>query len=33
MSTLNELTTPVDRVSKLLFREYADLLLKLVFPD
>lgn len=32
MAALNELTTPIDRVSKLLFREYADLLLHLIFP-
>ncbi len=29
----SELTTPVDRASKLVFKEYADLLLKLAFPD
>jgi predicted transposase YdaD len=29
----NELTTPIDRVSKLLFRAYPDLVVKLAFPD
>jgi len=33
MTKFNELTTPIDRVSKLLFKEYADVLLKLAFPD
>lgn len=33
MAQHNELTTPIDRVSKLLFRKYADLLLRLTFPD
>jgi hypothetical protein len=28
-----ELTTPIDRVSKLLFRKYANVLLRLTFPD
>ncbi|MEW5987733.1 MAG: DUF4351 domain-containing protein [Chloroflexota bacterium] len=32
MSIINELTTPIDRVSKLLFKEYADVLLRLAFP-
>lgn len=32
MADYNELTTPIDRVSKLLFREYADLLVELAFP-
>jgi hypothetical protein len=32
MASFNELTTPIDRVSKLLFREYADLLVELAFP-
>lgn len=33
MPVINELTTPIDRVSKLLFKEYADVLLKLTFPN
>lgn len=33
MSQYNELSTPIDRVSKLLFREYAEVLVKLTFPD
>jgi hypothetical protein len=33
MATYKELKTPIDRVSKLLFKEYADLLLALLFPN
>lgn len=33
MTRLSDLTTPIDRVSKLLFKEYADVLLKLAFPN
>lgn len=33
MAALSELTTPIDRASKLLFKAYADVLLRLVFPD
>jgi predicted transposase YdaD len=32
MAKYKELQTPIDRVSKLLFKEYADLLLALLFP-
>jgi hypothetical protein len=33
LAKYNELTTPIDRASKLLFRNYADILLRLTFPD
>ena len=32
MTRYSELTTPIDRASKLLFKTYADVLLKLAFP-
>lgn len=33
MADFSELTTPIDRASKLLFKTYADVLLRLAFPD